>query len=86
MRPMRPKSFISHVVASICAAQFLFPAISFAGWGENMRLTYRRFEMYPRVAARNDTVLENSQQVLTLAQMRDQLVPKLVSAQLKAKY
>ena len=27
-----------------------------AGWSEDMRLTYRRYEIYPQVAARNDTV------------------------------
>jgi len=40
----------------IIIAFLLLAASAYAGWSEEVRLTNRNFEIYPQVAARNDTV------------------------------
>jgi hypothetical protein len=40
----------------ILALTLILPLSLFAGWTEDVRLTHRRFEIYPQVAARGDTV------------------------------
>jgi len=43
-------------ITAIIMIGLLEAAIAFAGWSEDIRLTYRGYEIHPQVIARNDTV------------------------------
>ena len=47
---------IQKTILSTVILVLTFAAVSFSGWGENIRLTYRGQEINPQVIARNDTV------------------------------
>lgn len=56
MRRYSLQEIFSLFIVSISLSLFLQINNAFAGWSENVRLTYRGFEISPQVIARNDTV------------------------------
>jgi len=61
--PKNPRFFDSHLIAFIFLSLALCAPTALAGWSEDIRLTYRGYEIHPQVIARNDTVHVAWQQV-----------------------